>query len=554
MFWFGKKRPDESKRLQDNAEATSDGEAEMNGDYERAKLQLLVVISSLPNPTSKDGAITFRCIVKALVHVLHMRPFVSVSVVGQLLPGTLNAYSALHPEMGLGTIDTTTALRLFSQCEDSAREADAGALHAEQNREKAGKEQETTEAHESDIIQEEANEEANLDSSSRWEADTLDTEIGGGNDASAMAMDLEPLDEKRLSYELDRLFDEARRYRNCEEYQKMLEFVAKTKWLGAYNATLVETQLPTARYALSAWEWKKKGWRPRHMARPLVILNHRPVGFVFDVSEIEEDPKWIASSRPTKDDIYKDAINQLAHPFVAEGKIREEFFEGVCRAMAWHGVYYEPVDAAGSRYAGDIRIEDREEPKLTLMYRKRLYRWRAGFVITVVNSQDLATRFATLCHELGHLFCNHLPCPLHWTASRTTHSQEAAEESRKTKTCWENRDLSETVKEIEAEAVSYLVCMRLGLKASSPNYLSNHVKDIVPREVSTEKIMRAVDMIERLYKAMDKETARPEAITDCWLYRYDSTFREAYKAWGRAERIPTRVRNMLANQGMQFPL
>lgn len=544
MFWLGKKRSDERKRPQSNVAADSDGEAGMNGDCKRAKMQLLVVLSSLSKPVGKDGVITFRSIVESFVRLLHTRPFASFPVMGQLLPSTLNAYSALHPELELGTIDAKTTLRLFNQCEDVVREAEARGLRAGQEREVAVEETKTAEAHESNVIQEETT----LDSPFQVEADVSDMEIKVEDE------NLNPLDEKRLSYELDRLFDEARRYRNCAEYQKMLEFVVKTKWLGAYNATLVETQLPTARYALSAWEWKKMGWRPRHMARPLVILNHRPVGFVFDVSEVEEDPKWIASSRPTKDDIYKDAINQLAHPFVAEGKIREEFFEGVCRAMAWHGVYYEPVDKAGSRYAGDIRMEDRGAEKLTLMYRKQVYRWRAGFVITVVNTQDLATRFATLCHELGHLFCNHLPCPSHWTASRATHSQERAEDGRKTKTNWEHRGLSTTVEEIEAETVSYLVCMRLGLKASSPRYLSSHMMDVVPREVSTEKIMRAVDMIERLYKAMDKETARPEVISDCWLYRYDSTFREAYKAWGRAERVPTRLRNMLADQEIQLPL
>lgn len=532
MFWFGKRRPEDCERPQG-------GETGAREDSERAKMQLLVVLGSLPRPTGEDGVVTFRHVVEAFVQSLHTRPSESFTVIGQLLPDALNAYSALHPDLELGAIDAKTALRLFNQCEDAAREVvEAEALRAERDRKAAEMAEVEGVEEDGEAFAEE------MDSESPDECQTC----GGDTPRPVTGTWMPPLDEERLSYELDRLFDEARRYRDCDEYKKMLEFVSKTKWLGAYNAVLVETQQPGTHYALSAWEWKKKGWRPRHMARPLVILNHRPVGFVFDISEIEPDPEWGSSSRPTKDDIYRDAIRLLAHPFAAEGEIPEAFLKGICRAMAWHGVRYEATKNAGSDFAGNIRLENNNDRKLSLIYRRQTYHWHAGFVITVSADQDVTTQFSTLCHELGHLFCYHLPPPPNWAASRATHSQGRAEKGRKTKTNWEDRKLNTTVKEIEAEAVSYLVCARLGLKASSPRYLSSHISDTVPREVSTERIMRAVDTIERLFKVVNKEAARPDPITDCWLYRYDAAFRDEYKKWKKVEYMPIPSRNIQEDQ------
>jgi hypothetical protein len=70
---------------------------------------------------------------------------------------------------------------------------------------------------------------------------------------------------------------------------------------------------------------------------------------------------------------------------------------------------------------------------------------------------SLAARFVTLSHELGHLFCGHLV---------------ASEDE-----FWESRpNLDNAARELEAEAVAYLVGLRRRLTPASSKYLSTFLR------------------------------------------------------------------------------
>ena len=79
----------------------------------------------------------------------------------------------------------------------------------------------------------------------------------------------------------------------------------------------------------------------------------------------------------------------------------------------------------------------------------------AHYLILMNRESTVEDKYSSLVHELGHIFCGHLGVDR--------------------KAWWHNRcNLEKTEEEIEAESVSFLVCRRQGLVASSEKYLSSY--------------------------------------------------------------------------------
>jgi Zn-dependent peptidase ImmA (M78 family) len=99
------------------------------------------------------------------------------------------------------------------------------------------------------------------------------------------------------------------------------------------------------------------------------------------------------------------------------------------------------------------------------------------WLIQLNINHDRPTRFATLAHELGHIFCGH--CGPH------------------NKGAWPDRSkLPYPVRETEAEAVAYLVCARRELRVASQQYLSDLIAQVDLRQVSLYAIFEAANRIE----------------------------------------------------------
>jgi hypothetical protein len=77
--------------------------------------------------------------------------------------------------------------------------------------------------------------------------------------------------------------------------------------------------------------------------------------------------------------------------------------------------------------------------------------------VAVRAELDPASAYAVLCHELAHIYWGDLGGDAdRWCPARA--------------------HLTHRTVEIEAEAVSYIVCSRLGLVTRSPQYLSTYVR------------------------------------------------------------------------------
>ena len=276
---------------------------------------------------------------------------------------------------------------------------------------------------------------------------------------------------------LDELFSYASRYRSRREFKRLLEFIRRFRMYSPFNAMLAHIQMPGARYVAPAHRWLGDyGRRVRPGARPLIILQPRgPVMFVFDVSQTIPDPN--APPLPP----------EIEDPFaVVGGSADRELIRTIENAKR-DGVFvgtYEP----GSQAAGVLIRSVVGEPLEMVFVRRRqgktvreVKKVARQYAILLDAKHPAEAQYATLAHELGHLYCGHLG----------TLNPE----------WWPDRNgLEKQVMEFEAESVSYLVCSRLGLKRASDYYLATHLgklsKEIPP--ISLDRVMAAAGLIEQM--------------------------------------------------------
>jgi antirestriction protein ArdC len=126
-----------------------------------------------------------------------------------------------------------------------------------------------------------------------------------------------------------------------------------------------------------------------------------------------------------------------------------------------------------------------ESPSKTMVFKETFIPVR--YQLELDEGATEGSRYASLAHELAHLYCGHLGTPSdRWWPDR--------------------RGLSHAVRELEAESVAYMVCTRLGIDNPSEQYLAGYIKDqehIPP--ISLECVMKTAGLIEK----MGKEILKP---------------------------------------------
>ena len=282
--------------------------------------------------------------------------------------------------------------------------------------------------------------------------------------------------EQSTKYALDELFNATYAYRSSKEFYNLIQFVRSFRFYSPYNALLIHIQRPGAVYVAPPHRWEREyGRQVKPNASPIVILQPMgPVMFVFDVSDTEEGP--YASPLP----------DRVVKPFaVRVGRISNELRLTEDNAkrdgIRIHG------HKTGSQRAGSIQcVDGRHLPLLVYEYGKdtegNIRRYEVPVRYELLMSQELRpeSRYATLVHELAHLYLGHLGTP--------------------NKKWWPDRQgLSQSAIEFEAETLSYLVCKRLGIETISEAYLSGYVKnhEKIPK-ISLECLMKAAGIIENM--------------------------------------------------------
>ncbi len=281
--------------------------------------------------------------------------------------------------------------------------------------------------------------------------------------------------------ELDKLFLEVGTYRKSEEFKKLIEFAKKFPQIAPYNAMLIHIQKPGSRYVASASEWLRRfNRRINPGARPLVILRpFGPVAYVFELLDTYGDDPF-----PEK----------LLDPFNPEGIISEKNFKNLTNNLKCDGIFYSEADR-GSSSAGFIQICDRIK-SMEIIKKKKKIRIKVLYDMVVNRSHSLETRFATILHELGHIYCGHLGTlnPKWWE---------------------DRRFLDKYKREFEAESVCWLVCERMGIKNPSAEYLSGYLNnnEEIPN-ISIDSVLKAVTIIESMIK--NTKDVRKDIIIDTY--------------------------------------
>ena len=304
---------------------------------------------------------------------------------------------------------------------------------------------------------------------------------------------------------VDLLFSEVKAYRKSKRFSELLNFCAQFKTLAPYNAMLVHLQMPHARFVLTPGDWKKYHRKIRAYARPLVILiPFGPVDFVFEIQDTYT-PKKANSSYP--DDYI---IDEVEKPFRVYGHVDYRILDKLIYLMQFHGVAYDRMRAGVDLGAEISPLTEKDEPhKINVYINKDVnIDTNAKFLVCTNENADAGQAIASIAHELGHLFCQHLLCPKGWGGA------------------WEQRNLDNDIKEFEAEAVARMVCDRLGIENKSERYLASYLltNNEIPHDVSIENICFAANKILTMIFDEQKMTYR-----DGYLYKYDEKFKSTVK-------------------------
>jgi hypothetical protein len=251
---------------------------------------------------------------------------------------------------------------------------------------------------------------------------------------------------------LDQLLSRSRLYRQSKDFKELLDFVARLRNFAPFNAMLLQIQKPGLSFAATAHDWWQRFERtPKDGARPLLILwPFGPVMLVYDVLDTE--------GKPLPEDVAC---------FFARGCIDAQQMTRFWKRLASKCIDYRPVDA-GDRQAGKIKVIQRPAKDKDPTH----------YEITINHNHGPAVQFATLAHELAHLFLGHLGLDSYLgIPDRST--------------------LGHAQKELEAESVSYVVCRRNGVSSKSETYLTNYVEEHSSVDtIDLYQIMRAAGQVE----------------------------------------------------------
>lgn len=301
--------------------------------------------------------------------------------------------------------------------------------------------------------------------------------------------------EKEFKENIDELQFLVKSYRDSNEFKKMLDFIGSFPYLAPYNAMLVQIQKPGATFVLTGKKWAEYGRQPKLNGQKLIVLKpFGPVQCVFDFEDTEPIPN--ATEVMEEADLIKKYTESLQQ---AQGDLDKKKMETLVLNLPVYGIYLDENFLAANSYGGYIMPY--HDQKLKVKVDKDYYMETPScFVISVNKKQSNAAKFHTLCHELGHLFCNHL-----------------CYDKRK------KRKLTLKEEEFEAETVAWLMCKRHGINNPSEEYLASYApKGKIPI-CSTELIMRAVTEIERM---MDGAVS----VNDSMWYKEDSAFKSSVNA------------------------
>lgn len=256
---------------------------------------------------------------------------------------------------------------------------------------------------------------------------------------------------------IQQLFNQALAARPDKAYQEFLDFVIRFNHFSLFNTMMIYTQRPGASAVGTRKQWKKINRSLKPDALPIVILQpFGPIRYVFELGDTEGAP----------------IQGHDAHPLRAFGNLSPATWDRVVKNANRYGIAVEKV-SYGEQYVGSaakLRQHKNSGERISIGETE-------GWRVRINQGSDDTTQFATLAHELGHIYCGHLGYHPkdHWA---------------------DCSDLSLAMQEIEAETVSYLVCERANIQTRSAQYLMDYIQAEQVANININRIMAAAQKVE----------------------------------------------------------
>jgi len=270
---------------------------------------------------------------------------------------------------------------------------------------------------------------------------------------------------------LNEMFRRSEQYRSSREYKKLMEFIARFPRYSPYNCALLFIQNPEVTYTATPNQWQKRFQRRvKPGARPLLILAPNcPVLFVYDLADTEGE-----------------ALPEAwQNPFEVRGRLDHSLWQKTIENCRRDGIFVNSSANFNFLHAGTafrLRGSNQLLPERPVQ--------PFDFLIAISKDEDLPARYATLAHELGHIYSGHLG-------------------SREGDNWPDRRTLTRNQEEVEAESIAYLVCHRRGIATRADEYLALYFnEDCQMPEISLETILKVATRIERMAEELIPERTR----------------------------------------------
>lgn len=293
---------------------------------------------------------------------------------------------------------------------------------------------------------------------------------------------------------VQQLVKEALESLSPERLTDFLNFACRFQRMAVFNTRMIYIQRPGATAIASEYEWKREGRHVLPDAVPIIILwPFSPIKFVYELADtgppIERedigDPFAVEGTLENKNIIKTISANinkEKSFEIVIEPRRQGFAYAGSASAhghipnLSLQDVFSDQGKGLNDFSHGNCRSSPQTSSAKFPKYR-----------ITINDRLNEKEKLVTLAHELGHIFCGHLG------KCRSSISNENSG--------WpDRRGLGVNEREIEAEAVTYLVSKRAGLHPESAKYLHGYAKEADLSLVNMDLIISAAGKIERLAK------------------------------------------------------
>lgn len=273
-----------------------------------------------------------------------------------------------------------------------------------------------------------------------------------------------PFTRDHVENGINELFRRAAKGDPARWMRGLLTFIVNMRRYSIFNAKLIYAQKPGAVAVGTPTYWAKKGRTVRPGAMPIVILVPKgPFTFVYEYEDTEgPEPKQrpsVTSSAPAT--IADNEWTKLIGAVERDGRY-ETGDDGYFRVVE---------EGLGQALHGDVHHRQDE---------------RGRFVIRINRNPAAAEKWATLIHELAHVYCGHCgPHDRGWWPDRRRLPDLFPESQT-------------NIQEFEAEAVAWIVASRAGIETKSVDYLAGHVASLDIERIDIDAVLRTANHIESI--------------------------------------------------------